>query len=414
MTEIPWVAGFDQTLALLRDPYRLLSRLARALGSDIFMTRLLLRRTICLRGAAAAELFYASGKLVRRGAGLRRIEKTLIGKGGVQGLDAEEHRQRKALFLSLLAPEPVARLCHLVDKAWMRFLADLPATATVSLYQAARELLMRTACAWAGVPLLENDVARRTREVSALFDYAGAVGPKHWWARLARRRSEAWARGLILDVRAGRLRPEVDTALSRIAFQRDSRERELPLAIAAVELLNLIRPTVAVAVYLVQAVHALHVHPACRPRLLAASANGSPYETWFVQEVRRWYPFFPAAIARVGEEFTWQGFRFPARCRVLLDLYGTNHHEHQWRDPETFDPDRFAGWVDDGFTLIPQGAGDSRQTHRCPGEPLALALMGVTVRRFAAGSYRLPPQDLAIDYGRLPALPRSRLLITAV
>lgn len=47
----------DSTLALLRDPYRFVSRRAAELGEGVFETRLLLRRTTCMTGAEAAEVF---------------------------------------------------------------------------------------------------------------------------------------------------------------------------------------------------------------------------------------------------------------------------------------------------------------------------------------------------------------------
>lgn len=413
MPEIPHAPGFDHTLSLLRDPYRFVSAMCDAMGSDVFQTRLLLTPTICLRGAEAAALFYGSSHLImRRGAALRRIEKTLVGKGGVQGLDDEAHRHRKALFLLILREERIRVLCDQVDQAWCRFAETLGTHYPVVLYDVARELLMRMVCAWAGVPLAPHEVARRTREVAALFDHAGAIGPRHWWARMARRRCERWIRGLVSEVREGRLHVPPDCALHAIAWHRDLQGRLLPPAIAAVEVLNIIRPTVAVAVYLVQALHALHLHPRCQDRLHAPHGPDDRYLHWFVQEVRRWYPFFPAAIARVREDFTWRDYRFPAERRVLLDLYGTNHDRRRWSDPEEFRPERFDGWSDDGASLVPQGGGDSRSTHRCPGEPLAIALMEVTVHHVArTARYHFPPQDLSLDYRRLPALPRSRLLV---
>src|SRR3546814_9974873 len=60
--------------------------------------------------------------------------------------------------------------------------------------------------------------------------------------------------------------------------------------VAAVELLNILRPTVAVSVFITFTAHALHQLPACRQNLQADDG----YLECFVQEVRRFYPFFPA------------------------------------------------------------------------------------------------------------------------
>lgn len=413
MPTIPRVPGLEHSLALLRDPYRFISTQCDRLGSDAIEIRLLLQRTICLRGAEAARMFYGSDLMRRRGAAPARVEKTLVGRGGVQGLDDEDHRHRKQLFLSLTTPECVAALAALVEAQWERQARAWNGQPRIVLYDALRELLMRAVCAWAGVPLVETEVARRTAEIAAMFDYAGSVGPRHWWARIARRRAERWAQALIAAIRRGEVHPPEDSAALAVANHRDRQGRPLAPPIAAVELLNVIRPTVAVAVYLVQTAHALQRHPQWQ-RHIAADADGDA-TTWFVQEVRRWYPFFPAAVARVREPCSWQGYDLPGGRRVLLDLYGTNHDRRAWGDPAEFRPERFRDWSGDSWSFIPQGGGDARTSHRCPGEPVAIALMAASARFLCTRiDYALPPQDLELDLTRMPALPKSRLVIGAV
>src|SRR3546814_7119834 len=78
--------------------------------------------------------------------------------------------------------------------------------------------------------------------------------------------------------------------------------------VAGVELLNVLRPTVATAVYITFLAHALDTHPAWRERLTDSSSSE---ELAFVEEVRRFYPFFPAVAAIVREQFEWRGHRFP-------------------------------------------------------------------------------------------------------
>ncbi len=412
MPAIPQAPGFDHTLALLRDPYHFVSSMCDALGSDVFRTRLLLTPTICMRGAAAAELFYSSGHLMREGAALRRVEKTLVGKGGVQGLDDAAHRHRKAMFLEILTADRVHELSSRVRAEWARRTVMWRRDRPIRFYDVARELLMQEVCAWSGVPLPSDDLARRTAEVAALFDYAGSIGPLHWWARWARKRCERWMRTMVHEAREGRLQPPRDSALHHIAFHQDLSGQLLPPEIAAVELLNVIRPTVAVAVYLVQAMHALHRHPHSRSAIVASRAPDRAQVLAFVQEVRRCYPFFPAAIARVRADFTWQEYPFPRHHRVLLDLYGTNHDVRAWSDPAAFHPERFLERPDDDPSFVPQGGGDRQVTHRCPGEALAIELMTVTVDHFArTTSWRVPDQDLTLDDRHMPALPRSGMLV---
>ena len=140
--------------------------------------------------------------------------------------------------------------------------------------------------------------------------------------------------------------------------------------IAAVELLNILRPTVAVSVFITFTAHALHQFPTCRQKFRADDG----YLECFVQEVRRRYPFFPAVMARVRRDFEWKGYRFPRGRRVVLDLYGTNRDPRAWDAPEEFRPERFQGWDGSPFHFIPQGGGDHHRNHRCPGEWITIEI----------------------------------------
>lgn len=412
MPSIPREPSLESTLALFREPYDFVSRRCRRYGADLFEARLMLRRTICMTGPEAAELFYDGRRFIRHGAMPEPIRATLLGKGGIQGLDDQEHRRRKQMLLSLMAPESIGRLGGLVADHWRAQARRWASMDRVVLYPELHPILTRAVCAWAGVPLAETDVARRTREVVALFDAAGTVGPRHLWSRFARRRAERWIEGVVEQVRAGQLSPPEQSPLEVVATHRDVKGALLPARVAAVEVLNLLRPTVAVSVFITFAAHALHLDPECRQRL---EKDEDGYADLFVQEVRRFYPFFPAVMARVRDDFDWNGYRFPRGRSVMLDLHGTNHDPRTWDRPEEFRPERFRQWDKSPFNFIPQGGGVHHVTHRCPGEWITIELMKVAVGLLARGmAYEVPEQDLRIDRSRLPALPRSRFVISHV
>ena len=411
MPRIPRDQSFDSTLALLLDPYGFVSKRCRRYGADLFQARLLLRPTICMTGPEAAEMFYRQDLFVRRGATPGRIQKTLFGRGGVQGLDGDAHRHRKQMFMSLMTPERIDILKELTAGSWRVYAQRWTAQDRVVLYDEVQQLLTRAVCTWAGVPLPEPEVRRRTAELTALFDYAGSVGPEHWWSRLSRKRSERWIEDIVEGVRASRLDPPEDSAARVIATWRDLDGALLSPRIAAVELLNILRPTVAVSVFITFAAHALHRFPACRSKL---QTDDESLE-FFVQEVRRFYPFFPAVLARVGREFEWNGCRFPRGQRVMLDLYGTNHDPRAWDAPEEFRPERFRRRDGSPFNFIPQGGGDHDLNHRCPGEWITIEIMKASSRFLASRiRYDVPDQDLRIAFSRPPAVPRSRFVITNV
>ncbi|MBQ1027899.1 cytochrome P450 [Micromonospora sp. C95] len=410
MATIPTDRSPDSTLAFLRAGYRFVGTRCERYGTDIFQTRLLLKPTICLRGSAAAELFYDTDRFVREGAMPARGQRTLTGRGGVQGLDGDAHRDRKAMYLSLMTPIAVRRLGQLFADEWQARLPTWELSGTVNLHTEVASMLTRAVCAWAGVPLSGGELDRRTADLQAMIDSAAAIGPRHWRGRLGRRRGEHWAGDLVERARGGSLSPPDGSALRVIAEHRDGAGHRLPRRVAAVELLNVLRPTVAVARFVVFAALALHDHPAWRQRV-----RDDEDATQFVQEVRRYYPFFPVTTARVRRDFDWQGYHFPQGRRVLLDLYGTDHHPEVWPEPELFRPERFAGWSGDPFTLVPQGGGGHLTGHRCAGEWITIELMKRAVTLLTEDiRYDVPPQDLAVDLSRMPALPASGFVVTAV
>jgi fatty-acid peroxygenase len=63
---------------------------------------------------------------------------------------------------------------------------------------------------------------------------------------------------------------------------------------------------------------------------------------------------------------------------------------------------------------VPQGAGDPRTGHRCPGEDVTVALLSALAVRLARLGYTLPEQDLRISLRRIPARPASRVVMTGV
>jgi fatty-acid peroxygenase len=180
MVEIPRVAGLDDTLALARDGYRFISRRCDRLGTDIFRTRLLLRPTICMRGEHAACLFYDTTRFMRQGAAPGRMRRTLTGTGGVQGLDGPAHRHRKQMLMSIMTPTAIDELARLTDLEWRDSIQRWRHRDPVVLHHETGRLLCRTVCSWAGVPLPDRDVARRTRDLRALIEGPATVGPRYW------------------------------------------------------------------------------------------------------------------------------------------------------------------------------------------------------------------------------------------
>jgi fatty-acid peroxygenase len=405
---IPRLPG-DHTLGLLSDPYRFIGRHCESLGTDAFETRLLGQRTLCMTGPAAAELFYDARRFQREGAAPEPLRATLFGEGTVQGLDGARHRQRKALFVDALGESSVEALVRLVREEWEQAL-DRGNGGRVSLYRWLHPVLTRAVTRWLGMPVGEAQWPDWTRQLVMLFDGAASGVLGHLRTRRARAQAERHVGAWIEALRVGRLRPPVNKAVQAFAWHTDMPGGLLSSRQAAAEVLNLLRPVVAVSVYLTFVAHALHQHPHWRSALRAAPAG--PDARAFAQEVRRHCPFFPAVAARVRQAFDWNGMRFLPGRRALLDLYGTNHDARSWKDPLQFLPERWQGRRPTAFEFVPQGGAEAAKHHRCPGEDLTLRLMLLGIEMFTVRmQYEVPPQNLDIAMDRLPALPADEFLV---
>ena len=409
--QMPKEEGLDHSLTLLREGYMFLANRRKSFASNIFETRLLGQKAICMGGEEAAKLFYDNDKFIRTGAAPKRLQKTLFGVGGVQGLDEEEHRNRKGMFMSIMTPNHLERLNRLTQKYWDIKSREWEQKDQVVLYDESRELLCKLACEWAGVPLNEGEVKKRTEQLTKLFESASALGPEHWMGRHARKELEDWIGELVEQVRNSKLQPPEGTALNSFSFHKDIDGKLLDKEIVAVEVLNIIRPIVAISVYITFTGLAVHQYPENKPKLL----KEDEFLQMFVQEVRRFYPFFPATIARVKKDFIWNEFQFEEGTLTLLDLYGTNHDPHLWDNPEIFNPDRFARWEDSPFSFIPQGGGDFNMGHRCAGEWVTIEVMKVSLQYLANKlEYDLPNQDLSYSMVSIPSLPHSKVIMANV
>ncbi len=336
----------------------------------------------------------------------------LQGVGSVQMQDGQAHRRRKKMFMSLMTADRLAQWTGIFEEQWQSRIPQWADMDEVVLHTEVEQLLCSAVCRWVGVPLTEAAVQQRAYEFAAMIEGAGAVGPRNWKGMLLRSRTEAWARSIIDGVRAGHVSlPEGCTAQA-IALHREESDELLDADIAAVELINLLRPTVAVARYVTFAALALHQYPQCRHEV---ESGNEIYLEWLVQEVRRFYPFFPTVGGRALEDFEWRGMRFLKGDWVLLDLYGTNHDPRIWGDPQQFRPERFHDWDGSPFNFIPQGGGDFDLGHRCAGEWLTIQTVKTATRLLVtAMKYDVPAQSLRINLSRMPAIPESRFVISNV
>lgn len=141
MTNRTDVTRTDRTLDFLRRGYAFSDAWRRELGAvdprsvARIPLRLLGGRALLVRGDEGVRLFYDTSRVKRHGAMPLPVRGPLFGAGAVHGLDDDEHRHRKAMFVSLAYDDSqVARLLPLVESsgAWPSTAgsAKAPATST--------------------------------------------------------------------------------------------------------------------------------------------------------------------------------------------------------------------------------------------------------------------------------------------
>jgi len=396
----------DLGLHLWRAGYRALpDARSRHGGADVFESSLLGRRAVVVRGSDGARLFYDAAVVQREGAVPAALADLLFGRGAIHGLDGEEHASRKEMFLALLTEQRVEDLATTVgrdlERRSRRWIGR-----DVVVFDELVEVYGAAVQAWAGIRADPPAVRTTSHRLAAIVDGFGGAGrayPRAWAARV---RADRWARGLVEGVREGTVDTPADSILRSISTGPG---RDLDARTAGVELLNILRPTVAVAWPGTFLAADLAAFPQWRP-LLRGGDGAVRRRTAFGHEVRRTCPFVPALAGRVHGRAEIDGVPLDPGDVLVLDVPGTNQHPGLWDEPQSFLPERFTGTVPDPFELVPQGGGDPRTGHRCPGEPLTVRMLAETARVLSGVDY-VPLTDPTHDPTRIPTLPRGGLVV---
>lgn len=404
-TSLPRDPAMDSTLALVRNGYGFASERAGRLSSDIFATRILGKQAIMVLGMEAAGAFYQPGRFTRKDAMPTSVVKLLQDFGSVQMMEGETHSLRKEMFLNLLwTKEGNQRFEDCLRTAFRRAFSGWKAMDEVRLQDAIAVVLTEAALEFCGVDSSREQVDKRARDLVTIIEGTGSIGYQHLKALLLRRDCERWAARLVHQARS---MGDTSSPLGTIAHHRDHTGAELDTEVAAVELLNVIRPMVAIGRFIVFAALALYRQPEWHERFRAGELQ---HLVAFAEEVRRFYPFFPLIGGKVLQPFTWRDYPFESNEWVLLDIYASNHDARFWTQPECFDPMRKQFQSKERCVSVAQGGGDPWNGHRCPGEQLTVVAIAEATRMLTQEiSWTLPEQDLTIDLRRIPAGPQDRL-----
>lgn len=404
MREPPSFPAIESTFSLLREGYCFASNRRARLATDAFSCRLLLQTAVFMGGPEAVPAFFDTALFERERVVPRRIRRTLLGDSGVHSLDGEEQRLRKAMFLQVLAPPRVASFRKILERYWNAGIQSWHHR-RVPIFRELCSILCGAGCEFAGIPTPEVGDSL-CEDLLAMVDSFGAVGPRHWRGRSARRRREKWAADLVAKARRERVASPGASALQVIAHQKDTEGRLLAEEVAAVELLNATRPIMAVAYFGELAAALLVDNPEYRINL-----TDPVYLESFVHELRRYCPFTPFLGARTCRDVEWTNYIIPKDTLTLLDVYGVHHDQRIWNDADAFLPDRFIG--KDAFKsyVVQQGGGDHANGHRCAGEWITVEALKVIVSGLSNLSWQNKTASLSYDLRRIPARLESPVVL---
>lgn len=304
----------DLAVQLYRYGYEALPRLwGTHVGDPSYAaTRLLGHRAHVVRGEAGARMFYDESVIRREGAVPAPLRLLLFGPGAVHGLDDEAHRRRKAIFLDVLAAERVEALGDDVARELADTVQSWPGRTPLSLFDELVRVYGGCVLPWAGVRVEPGEAATVARRLAWIVDGFGfdpGAGPRAAWARWW---ADRWARRIVREARAGDRSTRPGSMLEALATGSGA---ALPIEVAAVELINVLRPTVAVAWLAAFAALALVRHPErgwCWPAPQPApSAGTSPTRC---AGRRRSCRLWPAACGRAPPGRGTRSARVTSSC----------------------------------------------------------------------------------------------------
>lgn|SRR5690625_1002872 len=399
----------------LEPSYTLLTDIREKAGAPVAKAEAFTKKLYVIYGSDAAQKFYDPKNFKREGAMPDLVIKTLFGEDGVQTLDGEEHHHRKNIFMDLMAPDRMDDYHKILDE---KMTAALEAEqGTFELFSLTRRVLFETVTEWSGINLdhlSDEEIDDLSKYQISMISGTFTSTVDHLKGVEDRKRSERWARKLIQSAREHPVPGKENVALYAFAEATDLDGELLPLDVAAVELLNIIRPTLALTVWAALMGHALFSRSDIYDQL---KDNFDELQDSFIHEMRRYYPFFPAVPGISLQDVEIDGYLIPEGSWVALDLYGTNHDARTIDQPEEFKVDRYKGDTErisyeEEYEMIAQGGGEFRSMHRCAGEWITLHTLRVLsdhlVNKY---EFSVPEQDFEIPMNQFPTYPNSKVLL---
>lgn len=416
-----------ETLRFLKDGHRFVAERVAQHG-PVFRTTLLGKKAAVICGPDATQLFNDPQQVTRVNAMPGNI-KTLFAGDVMPTLDGEAHRERKQLVLAAF-DHPA------LDSYIPKIRANARATLSAAAGRGAGPILedlqrfsLRTILdlmiGLSEGPLLDRMlVDYRTITDGLLAVPLPLPGTGYSKAKKALSRAlEAFGEAIA----ERRARPQED-GLSLILAARSPRDgRSIGDEAAAGELHHIVIAGFIVWTWLLSTFKELAQRPAVLEPLrqevmgLAADAGYAAIEELPIldhatRELERYTPVLPIVFGRAKTDIAFKGHRIPAGWTILWAWHESHMQNEVYQDAKSFDPARFDAPRKEhekhACAFAPQGSGDVKTGHKCVGFELGPLMTKVFIIELLRGyDIEVPDQDWSHDPKKLPAAPRSGLVV---
>lgn len=369
---MPWVG---ETVAWARDPLRFARERYERYGLT-WQTRLIGRPFVVMLGPEANRFILGTHRHLfssRDGWGDTLYD--LIGEG-LSLQDGERHRQRRLVLQPAFHGQALQRYFASMQRLTEEHLLRWTKQSKIRLFDAFKALTFAVATE----VLLGTSSGAEFHELEEHFDTfnAGLFTPLAWrvpWTPFGRavRARRALEQTLLRMIERRRLTPG-DDALGLLLQATDEEGNLLSNAeIVAQVLLLLWAGHDTVTSLLTWVMLELDRHPAVRAAVMAeldALLGSEPLQLEHLRqmpaldrvlrEAERLHPPASGGFRGVRETFSWDGYTVPAGWNVMYSIVWTHHQPDIFRDPERFEPERFAAPRNEGrgaYSLIGFGGG---------------------------------------------------------
>ena len=418
-----------ETLTLLKNGFAFVEAGAKRHG-PIFKTRLFGRATAVITGPEASALFIDSSRVQRAGAMPPHIE-TLFAGRSLPLLDGDEHRDRKRLVMAGFTRDALVSYLPVMQKLVSEYLGKWSAGGQVRLLDEFKRLAIET------IAVTVLGLSRGPTLDAVLADY-GLVGDgfsslpiplpgtAYTRARRALARILAVYETSVREHQAG----QKNDGLSRILAAKTESGAGITMEHVKMELHHVVVAGLIVWAWFVEAILELDRHPDVRDRLigeikthcpqgpLTLDTLGKMHELQMISmEIRRLSPVVFVFFGKARETFEFNGCTVPKGWTVLWGHRSSHIRPEIYSNPEEFDPARFsparAEHQRHEYAYVPNGAGPPTG-HKCAGYEFApLFLQVFLVELFRGYDVTIQkPQDLGLDWSRVPPEPREGLRAT--